>query len=53
MRAQDYPTYRAYCEARREAGLQVLPSLLWKALKTGNHDLVTRKNVTPANLGGH
>lgn len=31
--AADYPTYDDYVDARRAEGLQVIPRMLWEALK--------------------
>jgi hypothetical protein len=49
MKATDYDTYQDYVKARAGEGLQVLPSLLWKALKTKNIDLVTAKPIIIGN----
>ena len=34
MLAIDYPTYVAYCAARKAQRLNVIPESLWNALKT-------------------
>jgi len=48
MTAIEFNTYADYVKARSAQGLQVLPGLLWRALKENNPDLVTRPIMNPA-----
>lgn len=49
MKAVEYETYSDYVKARTAEGYQVLPKLLWRALKENKPELVTPKRVFPAN----
>jgi hypothetical protein len=44
----DFETYSDYVKARSAEGRQVLPQLLWRAIKENNPALVTRPIMNPA-----
>ncbi len=48
MTAVEYNTYNEYAKDRIKQGFQVLPKLLWTAIKTNNPNLVARKPFNPA-----
>ena len=48
MTAVEYDTYSEYTAARIKQGYQVLPKILWTAIKTNNPNLVAPKPFNPA-----
>lgn len=48
MTAVEYNTYNEYAKDRIKQGFQVLPKLLWTAIKTNNPNLVAPKPFNPA-----
>ena len=48
MTAVEYNTYNDYAKDRIKQGLQVLPKLLWRAIKENNPNLVAPKPFNPA-----
>ena len=48
MTSSEFDTYADYVKARSAQGHQVLPGLLWRAIKENNPSLVTRPIMNPA-----